>query len=179
MNSAESGPDSPLSHRPAPLGSGTAGQRLHGAGAASLKSLARKVLERAKTHGNLVPQLVPATRLDGTKWDATDWHTYFDERASIAEYQHGCNRTVAEVRGYSACVVEWCRQRPIPENDPSECRYCHELRQGASIVPVLNGAGRHFWIHNDCLPAHLETRRRHAILALQAIGLEPPAAYRI
>jgi hypothetical protein len=178
MNRPQHGTVAPLSHRPTLLGGGTAGQSLDGTGAPSLKSLARKVLERTSGRENLVPHPVPRSRLAGTRWGAPDWQAYFDEQAGIAEHEHGCVRTVSDVRAYSACVVEWCRQHPVPENDPSECRYCRELRQVASIVPVLNGAGGHFWVHIDCLAAHLEMRRQEAIAALRAIGLEPPAGYR-
>jgi hypothetical protein len=168
-----------MSHRPAPLGSGTAGQSLNGALAPSLKSLARKVLQRAGQLGAAVPPPVPPSKLTGTPWDAIDWRAYFDEYAGISQHECGCVLTVAEVRAYSACVVEWSRQHPVLENESAECRYCREDRQYASIVPVLNGAGGHFWVHIDCLPAHLEMRRRDAIAALCTNGLRPPVGYRI
>jgi hypothetical protein len=168
-----------LSHRPTPLGSGTAGQSLNSTLVPSLKSLAQKVLQRAGQQGAAVPSHVPPRKPNGTPWDADDWRACFDEHAGIAEHESGCARTVAEVRAYSACVVEWCRQNPVPENEPSECRHCREARQGHSTVPFLNGAGGHFWIHIDCFPAHLEVRRQRAIAGLCAMGLEQPAGYRV
>src|ERR671911_179059 len=108
MNSLDSVNSAQLSHRPAPLGSGTAGQSLDGAGAGSLKSLARRVLQRAGQQGTHVPPRVPQAKATGTPWDATEWRAYFDEWAAIAEHEHSCTRTVADVRAYSACVVAWC-----------------------------------------------------------------------
>jgi hypothetical protein len=179
MNSVDSATSAQLYHRPPPLGSGTAGQSLDGVGAGSLKSLARRVLQRAGQQGTPVPSRVPHGKATGTPWDTRDWRAYFDEQAGIAEHEHGCTRTVADVRAYSACVVAWCQRHPVPENDPAECRHCREDRQYTSIVPVLNGAGGHFWVHVDCLPAHIEVRRQQAIATLRTLSLEPPAGYQI
>jgi hypothetical protein len=177
MGSTETTPGAPLSHRPTPLGNGTAGQGSDGAVSQSLKSLARQVLSRSGRRTNSVPRPVPHAAPGGTSWDAADWRAYFDEWAGIAEHDQGAALPVAEALAYAATVGEWCCRHPIPEGDHSECHHCRELRQGAAIVPVLNGMGGHFWIHNGCLPAHLEARRQQAIAALRAIGLEPPASY--
>jgi hypothetical protein len=177
MDSTESSPNAPLSHRPTLLGNGTAGQGSNGTGSQSLKSLAKQVLKRSAQRTNPVPRPVPHAVPSGTSWDAADWRAYFDERAGIAEHDQGAALPVAEALAYDATVGEWCRRHPIPEGDHSECHHCRELRQGAAIVPVLNGMGGHFWIHNECLPAHLEARRQQAIAALRAIGLELPASY--
>jgi hypothetical protein len=177
MGSTETTPGAPLSHCPTPLGNGTAGHGADGAGSQSLKSLARQVLRRCGRRANSVPRPVPQSVPSGTSWDASDWRVYFNEWAGIAEHDQGVPRPVAETLAYAATVGEWCRRHPIPEGDPSECHHCKTLRHYTPIVPVLNGAGGHFWIHNSCLPAHLEARQQQGITALRAMELEPPASY--
>lgn len=182
MNSSSPPPESPLSHCPAPLGNETSGQSFDGAGAPSLKSLARKVLQRQSPPGHHVPipshpsgQIAPAA----ITWGAAEWRACFNEVSAIGEWVRGLSRAAAEVRAYSACIIEWCRLHPIPEGVPSVCCYCQETWPSVSIVPVLNGAGGHFWIHLSCFPAHIEVRRQAAICALSLLGLTAPTGYRL
>jgi hypothetical protein len=56
-------------------------------------------------------------------WSADDWQVFFDERASIAEYDGGLPRAEAEARAFACCVTEWINRYPTP-SAPGRCLAC-------------------------------------------------------
>ena len=50
-------------------------------------------------------------------WSAADWQVFFDERASIAEFDGGLSRADAEAQAFGCCVIEWLDRHPEHSQD--------------------------------------------------------------
>jgi hypothetical protein len=107
-------------------------------------------------------------------WDALDWRAFFDERASIAEFEGHGSKAEAERQAYECCIVEWLNQNP-EATVPGQCAQCRQAdRPDHVIVPFATE--NHAWLHPECWPAGEEVRRRRAALALLNMGISKPAA---
>lgn len=111
-------------------------------------------------------------RRETKRWNKSDWHDYFNERAAVAEYDGQQPRDVAERMAYEACVVRWMDLHPVEQADAAVCPHCQRPNGevGRSSVPVLNGNG-HLWLHHACLQPMLTERRKQAIQQLGSYGL--------
>ena len=119
--------------------------------------------------------LVPRSPLQAVQpWDATDWRTYFDERAAIAEFDGRFARPEAEVLAFEFCLGEWLSQNTV--YSPTD--HCHQCagtdEPNGSPVPVgLAGTGE-VWLHTRCVAAWCTSRKADALLALAAMGITGP-----
>jgi hypothetical protein len=105
-------------------------------------------------------------------WDASDWQTYFDERAGICEHDGTLSQTDAERLAFDDVVTHWLCLHPAKASDPRQgCVHCGQREQpGDVLLPVL-ALGGHTWVHDECwAPWHLQ-RRREAADALNNLGL--------
>jgi hypothetical protein len=68
-------------------------------------------------------------------WSTEDWLAFYDERASIAEFDGRPSRDQAEARAVACCVAEWLNCNPV-RSPPGRCLGC--------------GAGEH--AHDPLLP---------------------------
>jgi hypothetical protein len=59
------------------------------------------------------PEIVALLRAARDNWSDADWLAFFDERAGIAEFDGGLQRTDAEARAFECCVVEWLNRNPV------------------------------------------------------------------
>jgi hypothetical protein len=89
----------------------------------------------------------------GTYWSDMDWLAFFDERASIAEFDGGLPRSSAEARAFECCVVEWLNRNPA-RSLPGQCAACggpnheHDVLLPYGVEP----AGL-TWLHSRCWSA--------------------------
>jgi hypothetical protein len=102
-------------------------------------------------------------------WDSEDWQAFYDERASIAEFEGMARRSEAEHRAYECCIVEWLNRHPVATS-PGQCAQCGQAGQPDHVV-VPFGTENRTWIHLECWPAWHESRRSQAIAALMAMGI--------
>jgi hypothetical protein len=78
------------------------------------------VLDLLSRHkADVVQMLCPAE--DG--WSAEDWQVFFDERASIAEFDGGLSGADAEAQAFECCVIEWLNRHP-ERSPPGHCLAC-------------------------------------------------------
>jgi hypothetical protein len=118
-------------------------------------------------------QVIEIIRLDRSVWSAEDWRAFFDERAGIAEFDHGLPRQQAEDRAFECCVVEWLNRNPAPSIAGRCCR-CGEVgTPDAVILPYGTEPETHAWLHAECWTDWQEDRRSRAIEALILMGLSP------
>ena len=108
-------------------------------------------------------------------WVDTDWHDYYEERASILEFDAKQSRSEAERQAFEATVIQWMNLNPPSDLDDDHCDHCGEPvgRIGQDAVPVLIGVGRHAWLHHGCHAPWMAITRQKAIKALSAIGINP------
>ena len=55
-------------------------------------------------------EIVALLRRGCVAWSSEDWQVFFDERASIAEFDAGLPRPQAEAHAFGCCVAEWLPQ---------------------------------------------------------------------
>ncbi len=107
---------------------------------------------------------------DAPPWDVEDWRSFHAERVSITEFDGRVPHTIAEVRAYQACILEWLNQNPPPITSPSQCAECRRPEMpGAEIVPF--GTGAHVWLHAACWRPWQARRLGHAKAALKVVGI--------
>ena len=90
-----------------------------------------KVVKTAKESGLLtnvapVARVAPETDVgepghERDAWDAVDWRTHYDERAAIAEYDHGLTRPAAEAHAFDCCVSEYLRRHAASNAAEGSC----------------------------------------------------------
>ena len=56
--------------------------------------------------------IVTLLRAADDGWSAEDWQVFFDERASIAEFDGGLPRSQAEAQALACCAAEWLLRNP-------------------------------------------------------------------
>lgn len=101
-------------------------------------------------------------------WDKAEWVAFYDERAAIAEHDGGLGKAQA----YEACIIQWLTLNPVPATSPDVCAQCLSPEtEGMALIPVLNGAGGHIWLHSQCHPRWMANRRNQARRALKRISL--------
>jgi hypothetical protein len=104
-------------------------------------------------------------------WSAEDWHVFFDERASIAEFDEGVPRSDAEARAFACCIVEWLNRNPA-RSPPGRCLACGDREDGHDpLLPYGVEPTGHAWLHSRCWEAWYGARKREAVAALKAMGV--------
>ena len=110
-------------------------------------------------------------------WSANDWHVFFDERAGIAEFDHGVSRDQAEALAFASCVVEWLNRNPI-RSQQGRCLGCGGLEQTHDpLVPFGGQSYGHAWLHSRCWPTWHAKLKAEAIMALATMGIVGPANF--
>jgi hypothetical protein len=105
-------------------------------------------------------------------WSAEDWQTYFDERASIAEFVAGLPRQEAETRAFAWCVAEWLNRSSI-SSVPGRCVGCNAGdRPSDPLLPFGSETSGYAWLHSRCWPAWYAGRQAEAVAALARVGIE-------
>jgi len=158
----------------------------------SLKSLARKVLERNNQlnaalnagqnlvqsgdvqieHVQTVPNLIPAPTAHpfGAPVDSEDWAEWIEERAAILEFDGYRSPQEALVSAYCQALEAWCAQHwEVPSAD--SCAAC-----GASNPGFACGDGAAVCRRQDhaCLIKYGTRRKRTAVEWLRQAGIESP-----
>ncbi len=108
-------------------------------------------------------------------WSGDDWHSYFDERAGIAEFDCGLSRSQAEARAFSCCVPEWLNRNPV-RSAPGRCLGCGTAEHPHDpLLPFGIASAGCAWLHSRCGRAWADGRKAEAISALAVIGIAAPA----
>ena len=121
------------------------------------------------------PALVALLRLGEDGGKAHDLHAFFNQRATIAEFDGGLPRREAEARAFGACVVEWLNRTPV-RSAPDRCCRCGGGEPGDNVLLPF-GADRvgHAWLHSTCWRPWHERRHGQAIDFLWALGFAAPS----
>jgi hypothetical protein len=104
-------------------------------------------------------------------WTVQDWKTFFDERASIAEFDGALLRPEAEAQAFACCVAEWMN-RKFTRSAPGccigcgDCEHVHDLLLPYGAEPI-----GHVWLHSRCWPSWYAGRKAEAVAALNAMGI--------
>lgn len=112
---------------------------------------------------------------DGSAWDATDWRTFYDERAGIAEFDGGLSRPDAEARAWECSVSHWINMTPPAIASADHCPVCGRPvgTIQAEAIPTARPGGGHIWLHRGCHGQFMIRLRVDARRALVAMGLHP------
>ena len=87
------------------------------------------------------------SRPNSAAWDGSDWQSYFDERAAIAEIDGKLSQSEAEARAYQCTIVEWLNRNSAP-SEPGRCVWCGKKDSTyCQIIP--------FWLYGS--PPHMVT----------------------
>jgi hypothetical protein len=105
------------------------------------------------------------------RWGPTDWRAFFDERASIVEFDGDLPRTEAEARAFDCCVAEWLLRNPICSS-PDRCLECGKSAKNENPLLAIGvvGAGE-AWLHRSCVPAWHSARIDAAVESLKAMNI--------
>jgi hypothetical protein len=115
--------------------------------------------------------IVELLRRQKDSWSAEDWQAYFDERAAIAEFDGGLQRSEAEAQAFECCLIEWLNLHAAP-SAPGRCAHCGEAASSVAVIlPFGTEPGMHTWLHSHCWPAWREARRAEAIVALASLDI--------
>jgi hypothetical protein len=110
-------------------------------------------------------------------WLAENWKAYFDERASIAEFDGGLSRSQAEIRAFACCVVEWLNRNPT-SSPAGRCFACNGREYSHDpLLPFGIGMAGCVWLHSHCQPSWYAGRKVEAVAALAAMGIVCPANF--
>jgi hypothetical protein len=111
-------------------------------------------------------------------WSTPNWQEFFEERASIAEFEGGLPRDEAQGYALSRCVAEWLRRNPA-RSASGRCALCGE--SSGMLLPYLTGYSvsepGHTWLHHGCSPTWHQQRRAKAVAALRVMGISTPAEF--
>ncbi len=110
-----------------------------------------------------------------TAWTPEGWHTFYEERAAVAEHDTGLPPAEAEARAFEWSIVEWMRQHPPLPNNPELCAHCGKAMAVTEALPFLTGDGRHVWMHSGCHSAWMSRRQAEAADALRRMGIVQPS----
>ena len=105
-----------------------------------------------------------------TAWHAEDWQAFFDERASVLEFDAGLPRPEAEVHAVAECVEEWIH-RHLPSPAPDECLHCEGHEPDDTTVVHFAVRGSTAWLHAGCWPVWRAAREAEAREALAKFGI--------
>jgi hypothetical protein len=106
-------------------------------------------------------------------WGTEDWQAFFDERASIAEFDAGLPRPQAEARAFDCCIAEWMNQNPV-HSMADRCIGCGGGdRPGDPLLPFGIESHGHAWLHSRCWLAWSAARKAESVAALKVKGLTP------
>ena len=126
------------------------------------------VVELLKRHKAGVMALLNAAT-DG--WSALDWLAFYDERAGIAEFDHGLTRGEAETHAFNCCIAEWLVHNPV-NSPPGCCLGCGNGAYGDDpLLPFGTQSAGHAWLHERCWIAWRAARMGEAIKALASMGI--------
>jgi len=127
------------------------------------------VLEMLSRHK---PAIVLWLRPGADGWSAEDWHSYFDERATIANVEGGEHGPGTEVRAFHCCVSEWLNRNPA--RSPADlCLGCGAVaRPHDPLVPFGVEAQGLAWLHPQCWRDWHRVRKAQAVAALAKVGIE-------
>jgi hypothetical protein len=126
------------------------------------------VLDQLSRHK---PTIVLWLRPGADGWSVEGWHTFFDERAGIAESDGGLPRAQAEARAFACCVPEWLNRNPAGSS-PGRCLCCGAGNHPHDpLLPYGGESTGHAWLHSRCWPAWYASRKAEAVAALSSIGL--------
>jgi hypothetical protein len=107
-------------------------------------------------------------------WSAEEWRSFFDERASIAEFEGGLSRAEAEASAFTHCVVEWLNRNPM-HSSPGRCFGCGGPESPHDrLLPIGIGSSGEVWLHSDCSSAWYARRKAEAVAALVQMGIRVP-----
>jgi hypothetical protein len=120
------------------------------------------------------PAIVLWLRPGADGWSAEDWHSYFDERATIANFDGGPQGPGTEVSAFSCCVSEWLNRNPV-RSPPDLCLGCSAVgRPHDPLLPFGVESQGLAWLHHQCWRVWQENRRGQAVVALAKMGIEEP-----
>ena len=126
------------------------------------------LLSRHKT--DILRLLRPAN--DG--WSPEDWQFFFDERASIAEFDGGMPRAEAERRAFASPRDRMAQPQPHAvciRTVPRLRRWGAKL--SSPLLPFGSETRGHAWLHRACWPAWCRAREADAIAALAGMDIAP------
>jgi hypothetical protein len=125
------------------------------------------VLDLLSRHkADVVQMLRPAE--DG--WSAQDWQVFFDERASIAEFDGGLSRADAEAQAFACCVIEWLNRHP-ERSPPGRCLGCGGWDHAHDPLLPYGIESGHVWLHSHCWSTWYGSRKVKAAAALANMGI--------
>ena len=105
-------------------------------------------------------------------WSPEDWQVFFEERASILEFDGGLSRTEAEGQAFISCVTEWLNRNPKPSM-PGSCLACGGRERPCDpLLPFGNETTGHAWLHRACWSAWCRARETEAVAALDSMGIQ-------
>jgi hypothetical protein len=130
-----------------------------------------RILEMLARHK---PAIVLRLRPGADGWSRDDWHSYFDQRAGLAEFDAGLSRDHAEALAFSCCVPEWLNRNPV-HSAPGRCLGCGAAEHpNDPLLPFGVESAGHAWLHSRCWRAWAEGRKAEAFSALAVIGIAAP-----
>ena len=105
-------------------------------------------------------EIVALLRPGRVSWSSEDWQVFFDERASIVEFDGGLPRPQAEAHAFRCCVAEWSNQNPV-SSPPGHCIACGgpDHAHDALLPFGIEDTG-YAWLHSRCWPAGTKAGRR-------------------
>ena len=104
-------------------------------------------------------------------WASEDWLAFYDERAGIAEYDHGLSRQVAEKRAVEYCVAKWLYQHPVTTDAEDGCLTCGSTDLPNNPLLAIGLGGGLVWLHRECSTAWRAGQIAAAVAALAAMGI--------
>jgi hypothetical protein len=114
------------------------------------------------------PTIPPAPEI---AWDCEDWQAFFDEAASVAEFDNGMSHRDAESFAFESCVTEWLN-RNLKLLPPGRCAACCRGAQpDDALLPFGTKRNGHVWLHGRCWPRWHAARTAEAIAALARFGI--------
>ena len=123
------------------------------------------VLEALARHK---PAIVALLRPASGPRTPDDWRAFFEERASIAAFDGGLNRTEAEAQAFECCIREWRRLVPTA---PVVVGYCALCSQPFAEDRVIVSLHPHAWLHPHCWKAWNLQRWNEAAAGLRKAGI--------
>lgn len=106
-------------------------------------------------------------------WGAADWRTYYDEHATIREFDGRRPRPDAERLAWGELQNEW-HLRHGESTPPWQCAGCGKPIGGREALALADGCRVHCDDGLRCLIAYGRRWRAAAARALTAMGLAPP-----
>jgi hypothetical protein len=104
-------------------------------------------------------------------WTAEDWQAYFEERASIGEFDGGLSRARAREEAFASCVTEWLNRNPV-RSVPGRCQFCGGTEdRGDALLRSGTATAGHVWLHPACRSIWHRERRSQAVKSLSALGV--------